>query len=143
MLFLSPYTGYIHDTLLTLSYGQDISVASSMHGFDLYFCFIDFMIYFTDFLIPVLVTGMILWKHLHVGKIVSVTSSMNAFCQYLCFIDFMICFTDFKIFLISLPLQSKGVLMLYPWLHMPMPVHVSAHGLLGSVFAFRSISQQL
>ena len=42
MLFLSSYIGYRHDTLQTLTYGQDFSAASFMYGFDLYFCFIDY-----------------------------------------------------------------------------------------------------
>ena len=33
-----------------LQMGRIVSVASSMYGFDLYFCFIDFMICFTDFI---------------------------------------------------------------------------------------------
>ena len=34
-----------------LQMGRMFSGASSMYGFDLYFCFIDFMIRFTDFML--------------------------------------------------------------------------------------------
>ena len=44
---------------------------------------------------------------------------------------------------ISTPLRSKGVVMLYPGVRMCVRARIGALGLLGSVFAFMSNSQQL
>ena len=46
-------------------------------------------------------------------------------------------------YIFSAPLRSKGVLILIPGVHVCVHVHVRARGLLGSVLAFTSFSQQL
>ena len=68
-----------------------------MYGFDIHFCFTDFLISLTlcYFSVAMLVTVMILSKHLHMGRITSVASSMYGFDPCFFSIDFMICFTDF------------------------------------------------
>ena len=100
LLFLSLCMIYSHDTLQTY-WGRIISVASSMFGFDLYFCFIDLMLCFTDLMLLLsLYIGYShkLCKNLHMGRIVSVASFMNGLDLYFCFTDF-ICFTDLMLFL--------------------------------------------
>ena len=84
--------------------GGIVSVASFTYGFNLYFCFTDFMICFTHlcyYSVAILVTVMMVCKYmyLHTGRIVSVASSIYGFNPNFGFTDFMICFTDFMIFL--------------------------------------------
>ena len=54
---------------------------------------------FCYFLVPVLVTVMLLGKHFHMGRIILVASPLYGFDLYFCFIDFKIRFTDFLLFL--------------------------------------------
>ena len=80
-----------------------LSVASSVYGFDMKFCFIAFMIRFTDFLLflsPYIVYSRDTLLTLTYGMvdILSVASSVYGFDVQFCSFAFMICFTDFMLY---------------------------------------------
>ena len=113
-----------------LHMGGIVSVASFTYGFNLYFCFTDYMICFTDlcyFSVPILVTVMMVCKYiyLHMGGIVSVASFTYGFNLYFCFTDFMICFTDLCYFSVPL-LVTVMMVCKYMYLHMGRIVSVAS-----------------